>query len=154
MPPISAPISNISTSEIPAHSGFAIQVKQSLAKQFIFSTQTSKASTVQYSPVYKNTGTHIEELNLRLKSLNKQTNINSSDNDVAGAQAVLPDINPSVGSDNEKESELNIQQLESSVSSLSGLRSGSSAVNSPETVRNRQIKIDKNWHVERYETDF
>ncbi|XP_031618934.1 solute carrier organic anion transporter family member 74D isoform X2 [Contarinia nasturtii] len=155
LPHISAPISITSTSQSSTAVGMVTQVKQSLSNRFVMSAQ-SKASTVRYSPVYKNTTeSHIEELNSRLKTLNERTCSSFSDNDALGAQATLvPDINPSVGSDNEKDPEVNIRQLESSVSSLSGLPSGSSAINSPEIVRNRVVKLDENWHVERYETDF
>lgn len=149
LPQISAPIT--SPSQLSSAAGIVTQVKQSLASRFVMSTQ-SKASTVRYSPVYKSTTEpHIEELNLRLKTLNGNTYSNYSEHDAIGAQGTVPDINPSVGSDNEKESDVNIRQLESSVSSLSGLPS---AINSPESVRNRITKLEENWRVERYETDF
>lgn len=129
------------------------QVKQTLSNRFAISSQSS---SVRYSPVYKNPENHIEELNFRLKSLNQPVYGNyggGNESGAVGGEAIVPDINPSVGSDNDKESELNIRQLESSISSLSGLPSGSSAVNSPEAARNKQ-ELGKNWHVERYETDF
>lgn len=133
----SDPITTLETQTLPV-------VKQSLSSRFMAST--SKRPITRYSPVYKVPETHIEELNLRLKALNDQ-----DPNEGVAARAILGvDINPSVGSDTEKEAELNIQQLESSVSSLSGLPSGSSAVNSPEAIRNQ----DKSWRIERHETDF
>lgn len=65
---------------------------------------------------------HIEELNFRLQ----QTN-----------QAVASDdINPSVGDTSDKDSDVNIQQLESTVSSLN--EDSSSAVTSPEIARNKK----------------
>lgn len=151
-PLISAPIPVTTTSEIPTHSGIVTQVKQTLSNRFAMSAESS---SVRYSPVYKNPENHIEELNFRLKTLNEQvySNYSGNGNDAVGGPIPISDINPSVGSDNDKESELNIRQLESSISSLSGLPSGSSVVHSPEVVRNRQ-QLDKNWHIERYETDF
>lgn len=116
---------------------------------------SAQSSSVRYSPVYKNPDNHIEELNFRLKTLNDRvySNFSGNGNDAIDGEALVPDINPSVGSDIDKESELNIRQLESSVSSLSGLPSGSSTINSPEAVRNHQ-KLAKNWHIERQETNF
>lgn len=111
----------------------------------LVTTAQSKSPTARYSPVYKQPPpeNHIEELNLRLKTLNERVQIN----------LISGDINPSVGSDTEKELDINIQQLESTVSSLSGFPSGSSTVNSPEEAKKRRHQ-DKNWHVEKYETDF
>lgn len=147
---ISHPIPITAATEIPTNSGTVTEVKQSLSNRFAISAQSS---SYQYSPVYKNPENHIEELNFRLKSINDRVYSNYSDDGAVGGETIVPDINPSVGSDNEKESELNIRQLESSVSSISGLPSGSSTVHSPEAVRNRQ-QLATNWHIERYETDF
>lgn len=149
-PLISYPIPITTSSEIPTHSGIVTEVKQTLSNRFATSTQSS---SYRYSPVYKNPENHIEELNFRLNSINDRVYSNYSDDGAVGIDTVVPDINPSVGSDNDKESELNIRQLESSVSSLSGLPSGSSTVHSPEAVHKRQ-QIATNWHIERYETDF
>lgn len=151
-PIISAPIQTTASRTITTHSGIVTEVKQSMSGRYV-STAQSKSPVFRYSPVYKQPDGHIEELNLRLKSLNERVQINlTSPND--GAHAILSgDINPSVGSDTEKESDVNIQQLESTVSSLSGVQSGSSMVNSPETAHNRRLK-DENWRVERIETDF
>lgn len=150
LPVISQPITT--SSEIPTQSEIVTQVKQTLSSQYAISAQSS--SSVRYSPVYKNPENHIEELNFRLKTLNDQRNYgNLIGNGEGAVGGQLPDINPSVGSDNERESELNIRQLESSVSSISGLPSGSSTVNSPQAERNRQ-NLTKDWHIERYETDF
>lgn len=118
-------------------------------------------SPVRYSPVYKQPDqNHIEELNFRLKSINdrihiKLTETDGSSGDVLGAQALRgDDINPSVGSDTEKELDINIQHLESTVSSLSPMpSSNSTAFNSPDAAINRR-NHNKNWHAERYETDF
>lgn len=127
-----------------------------MAGRLVTTTQ-SKSPNLRYSPVYKQPPeNHIEELNLRLRTLNERVQITLIDarNGVSGEPADQSgDINPSVGSDTEKELEINIQQLESTVSSLSGLPSGSSTVNSPEEAKKRRHQ-DKNWHVERYETDF
>lgn len=66
---------------------------------------------------------HIEELNFRIQQANRSAQAND-------------DINPSVGSTSDKDSDFNIQQLESTVSSLSG--NSSSGVASPEIVRNKK----------------
>lgn len=68
---------------------------------------------------------HIEELNFRLQQANQAARADAND-----------DINPSVGDTSDKDSDVNIQQLESTVSSLSG--NSSSAVTSPEIVRNKR----------------
>lgn len=152
LPVISQPVPIIAATEVPTQSEVVTQVQQTLSSRYAISAKSS--SSVRYSPVYKNPENHIEELNFRLKTLNDQRRYGTlgiPEEGAVGGQ--VPDINPSVGSDNEKESELNIRQLESSVSSLSGLPSGSSTVNSPEAVRNRQ-NLSKDWHIERYETDF
>lgn len=136
--------------------GIVSQMKQTFSNRFTMATTHSNSSSVRYSPVYKtHPETHVEELNFRLKALNERdySNSNENDNGAVGGQAIPSDINPSVGSDTEKESELNIGQLESSVSSLSGLPSGSSTVHSPETVQNRR-HAGANWRIEHYETDF
>lgn len=153
-PIISAPIQTTASTTLPTQSGVVTEVKQSMAGRFI-STIRSKSPNLRYSPVYKQPDNHIEELSLRLKSLNERVQIKLTDanNGVLSEQTILAsDINPSVGSDTEKGSDINIQQLESTVSSL-GLPSGSSTVNSPEAAKSRR-NDDKNWHVERYETDF
>lgn len=122
--------------------------------------KTKSPVPLRYSPVYKQPENHIEELNFRLKSINDRIHIKLTETDgnsVLGAQALRgDDINPSVGSDTEKEVDINIQHLESTVSSLSplpGSSLNSTAVNSPETATNRRNR-NKNWHAERYETDF
>lgn len=115
------------------------------------SSNFSKTSSQKYSPVYKVPGNHIEELNSRLRDLNGRVRISfigSKSQEVTYGN----DINPSVGSDTEKESDMNIQQLESTVSSLSGLASGSSTVNSPEAAQQRRNPT--NWHIQQQETDF
>lgn len=70
---------------------------------------------------------HIEELNLRLQRVN-QVSQDQTDGD----------INPSVGDISDKDSDVNIQHLESTVSSLSGHSSG--GVASPEIKRNKRKK--------------
>lgn len=121
--------------------------------------KTKSPVNLRYSPVYKQPDNHIEELNFRLKSINDRIHIKLTETDgnsVLGAQALRgDDINPSVGSDTEKEVDINIQHLESTVSSLSPMPSSmnSSAFNSPETATNRRNR-NKNWHAERIETDF
>lgn len=70
---------------------------------------------------------HIEELNFRLRSLEEHVEIVSPQ--PSTSQEIQPtfgsDINPSVGDISDRESELNIRQLESSVSSINGANSGS-----------------------------
>lgn len=133
--------------------GIVSQMKQTFSNRFTMTTH-SDLSSVRYSPVYKNSEAHIEELNFRLKALNDRVHSDENGEGAVGGQAIPSDINPSVGSDTEKESDLNIQQLESSISSLSGLPSApSSAVNSPEAVQNRR-HAGANWRIEHYETDF
>lgn len=141
LPVISAPILSTITS-----TGVIPHVKETQSSRFISSIQSS---SLRYSPVYKNPENHIEELNFRLKTLNNRAHGFSEEDegDVGGAQPIPSDINPSVGSDNEKDSDLNIRQMESSVSSLSGLPS---EINSPENRRH----AGANWRVEQYETNF
>lgn len=118
-----------------------------MSNRFVMST-ASASSSVRYSPVYRAPPAppgHIEELNMRLKALNGNVHVNIIEKH--SQMAYSGDINPSVGSDTEKESDLNIRQLESSVSSLSGLPS---SVNSPEMAGNSQSQ----WHVVRKETSF
>lgn len=160
MPPtISLPIQQTPAGTgIPTQSGTVTEVTQSMSNRVKVSNHSPKPPhPMRYSPVYKMSQTHIEELNFRLQSLNHRVHVDLCDSGLnAGAAAVIVsgDINPSVGSDNEKESDLNIQQLESSVSSLSGLPTGSSTVNSPEAIHCQRKMEEKNWRVERYETDF
>lgn len=90
-------------------------------------TRTVKLVLLKAAPA----GTHIEELNVRLQQIKQQG-----------------DINPSVGDISDKESDLNIRQLEESVSSLSGIES--SQFNSPEA--NRTPKATINY--KSIETDF
>lgn len=150
---ISLPTETSPIGGIPTHSAIVTEITQSTSNRVEVSSP-SKLHPMRYSPVYKMSQTHIEELNFRLQSLNQQVHIDVVNNGNAGAAAILSgDINPSVGSDNEKESDLNIQQLESSVSSLSGLQTGSSTINSPEATHSQRVQ-EKNWRVERYETDF
>lgn len=119
---------------------------------------SSRSSSYKYSPVYKKLPeTHVEELNLRLQSLNKRIQINLTENGQGTNQphsTFVKDINPSVG-DIPSDSDINIRQLESSLSSLSGLPSGSSTVNSPEIARSlRADRPAPKWHVEARETNF
>lgn len=156
---ISSPIQQtIAGSGIPTQSGTVTEVTQSMSNRVEISNHSPKPPhPMRYSPVYKMSQTHIEELNFRLQSLNHRVHVDLCDSGPnAGAAAVIAsgDINPSVGSDNDKESDLNIQQLESSVSSLSGLPTGSSTVNSPEATHSQRKMEEKSWRVERYETDF
>lgn len=151
--PSSLPIQTTPIGGIPTQSGTVTEVTQGTSNR-IEVTSPSKLHPMRYSPVYKMSQTHIEELNFRLQSLNQRVHIDVVDSSNAGAAAILSgDINPSVGSDNEKETDLNIQQLESSVSSLSGLQTGSSTINSPEATHSQRVQ-EKSWRVERYETDF
>lgn len=153
-PTISAPIQVTTTSTIPMHSGIVTEVKSTMSNRFVASSH-SKSLSVRYSPVYKAPEPHIEELNFRLKTLERVYGNVTTDDSIATAAPVHADVNPSVGSDTERESDINIRQLESSVSSLSGLPSGSSTVNSPETTANSRRRHEgRNWRVERYETDF
>lgn len=118
---------------------------QSMANRFVTST-ASTSSTVRYSPVYKASPDHIAELNTRLQTLNRRVHINIAEKH--SEMTYVNDINPSVGSDTEKESELNIEQLESSMSSLSGIPSGST-VNSPEMPKGQR---NTHWPTDRFET--
>lgn len=118
---------------------------QSMANRFVTST-ASTSSAVRYSPVYKPSPEHIEELNTRLQTLNRRVHINIAEKH--SEMTYVNDINPSIGSDTEKESELNIQQLESSVSSLSGIPSGNT-VNSPEMPKGQR---NTHWPTDRFET--
>lgn len=68
---------------------------------------------------------HIEELNFRLQQANQAARTQTTD-----------DVNPSVGDASDKDSDVNIQHLESTVSSLSG--HSSNGVTSPETKRNKR----------------
>lgn len=77
---------------------------------------------------------HIEELNFRLQSLNENVEIvlTETDPQVPGTtqRTFGSDINPSVGDISDKESDINIRQLESSVSSINGVNSGSATAES------------------------
>lgn len=106
----------------------------------------STSSTVRYSPVYKASPEHIAELSTRLQTLNRHVQINIAEKHSKMTYANY--VNPSVESDTEKESKLNIKQLESSVSSLVGLPSGST-VNSPEMPKGQQ---NTHWPTDRFET--
>lgn len=68
---------------------------------------------------------HIEELNFRIQRANLTTQAETS-----------ADVNPSVGDISDKDSEFNMQQLESTVSSLSD--HSNSEVVSPQAVRNKR----------------
>lgn len=94
----------------------------------------------------------MDELKNRFQAMNERLRISLVNDRPTPHVTFSDDINPSVGSDTERDSDVNIQQLESAVSSISGGPSGSSAVNSPETKRNRRDPRD--WRVEQYETDF
>lgn len=94
-------------------------------------------NVVKYTQLARLPPNHIEELNFRLQTLNESSEIEY-------AQVIaspLPmnsfgsDINPSVGDISDKESELNIRQLESTISSLSGVNS--STIGSPLSERNQ-----------------
>lgn len=95
----------------------------------IIATRTVKLVLLKTAP-----DNHVDELNIRLQQIRQQG-----------------DINPSVGDGSDKESELNIRQLESSISSLSGVMSGSSQFNSPEANRAPKPKGTANYKIE---TDF
>lgn len=147
------------SSTIPSESVAITQAKPTMSHRFGTKFKSKSPVTLRYSPVYKDPENHIEELNFRLKSLNDRIHIKlteTNDASALGAQAMRgDDVNPSVGSDTEKEIDINIQLLESTVSSLSPLpSSNSTAVNSPENMAFNRRNKDKNWHAERYETDF
>lgn len=122
-------------------------VDRSFSSRFMSSTSTS--SSTRYSPVYKEPENHVDELKTRFKSMNERVRI-SFVGDKPTSSHTVSDVNPSVGSDTEREPDVNIQQLESTVSSLSG--TPSSTVHSPEAKRNRGETTK--WHVEQRETDF
>lgn len=97
------------------------------------------AGTVKYTQLARLPQNHIDELNFRLQTLNEHTEIQYAEVVASPMPAFGSDINPSVGDISDKESELNIRQLESTVSSLSGVNS--STVGSPlseRTVHNRR----------------
>lgn len=145
---------------VPTESIAVTEAKPTMSNHYTGTIPKTKSPVnLRYSPVYKQPENHIEELNFRLKSINDRIHIKLTETDgnsVLGAQALRgDDINPSVGSDTEKEVDINIQHLESTVSSLSPMPSSmnSSAFNSPETATNRRNR-NKNWQPERIETDF
>lgn len=147
------------SSTIPSESIAIAEAKPTMSNRFGAKVKSKSPVILRYSPVYKQPENHIEELNFRLKSINDRIHIKLTETDgnsALGAQAMRgDDINPSVGSDTEKEVDINIQHLESTVSSLSPLpSSNSTAVNSPENMATNRRNKDKNWHVDRYETDF
>lgn len=159
-PVISAPIKMTTTSTVPTESVPVTEVKPTMSNRYGGAIPKTKSPVaLRYSPVYKNPENHIEELNFRLKSINDRIHITLTETDgnsVLGAQALRgDDINPSVGSDTDKEVDINIQHLESTVSSLSPMPSSvnSTPFNSPETAANRRNR-NKNWQAERIETDF
>ena len=90
---------------------------------------------MKYTQLARLPQNHIDELNFRLQTLTEVTEVQYAE--VASPRPTFgSDINPSVGDISDKESELNIRQLESSVSSLSGVNS--STVGSPLSARNDQ----------------
>lgn len=97
------------------------------------SNTNGNAGFVKYSQLAKLPQNHIDELNLRLQNITDPSEVQYAE--VASPQPTFgSDINPSVGDISDRESELNIRQLESSVSSLSGVMS--STVGSPLSPRN------------------
>lgn len=89
---------------------------------------TGAVSPVKYSYLQKLPHNHIEELNFRLQSLNEvEVVITEDDSNVPSEsqRTFGSDINPSVGDISDKESDINIRQLESSVGSINGVNSGS-----------------------------
>lgn len=158
-PTISAPLKMTTSSTVPDESIALTEAKPTMSHSSGAIPKSKSPVALRYSPVYKQPENHIEELNLRLKSINERIHIKLTECDrngsILNAQAMRgDDINPSIGSDTEKEIDLNIQHLESTVSSISPLPSTSStAVNSPDAAANRRIHY-KDWHAERYETDF
>lgn len=159
-PTISSPIKVTTSSTVPNESVAITEAKPTMSNRLGAIPKSISPLALRYSPVYKQPENHIEELNFRLKSINdrihiKLTETDGSSNSVLGAQALRgDDINPSVGSDTEKEVDINIQHLESTVSSISPMPSSvnSTAFNSPDTAANRRNQ-NQNWH-ERYETAF
>lgn len=125
--------------------------EQSFSSRFM-SSSSFKSST-RYSPVYKSPENHVDELKNRFEAMNERLRISFIGGRPSPHVTFSDDINPSVGSDTERDSDVNIQQIESTVSSISGGPSGSSAVNSPEAARTRRDPRG-NWRVEQYETDF
>lgn len=88
---------------------------------------------------------HIDELNLRLQQINGHNPLET---------VRYADVNPSIGDLSDRESEFNVHHLESNVSSLSGIASGSSVLHSPEIRRNQQTSDKQTINVTSIETDF
>lgn len=84
---------------------------------------------------------HIEELNFRIQRANLTTQAEANG-----------DVNPSVGDTSDRDSEFNIQNLESAVSSLSD--HSNSDVTSPQVVRNKRIAKPQTATFTSIETDF
>lgn len=98
-------------------------------------TGNGSTGTVKYTQLARLPQNHIDELNFRLQTLNESVEIQYAEVVASPMPAFGSDINPSVGDISDKESELNIRQLESTVSSLSGVNS--STVGSPLSERNQ-----------------
>lgn len=98
--------------------------------------QAGVRSPVKYSYLQKLPHNHIEELNFRLQQVEITATAidpNSSDQRTFGS-----DINPSVGDISDKESDINIQQLESSISPInSGSVTAESIYSSPVSRRDK-----------------
>lgn len=94
---------------------------------------TTTNGTIVYSQLARLPPNHIEELNFRLQTLNENTEVEYTQVIGSPMPTFGSDINPSVGDLSDKESEFNIRQLESTVSSLSGVNS--SNIGSPVTER-------------------
>lgn len=92
-------------------------------------------NVVKYTQLARLPPNHIEELNFRLQTLNESAEIEYAQVITSPLPAFGSDINPSVGDISDKESELNIRQLESTISSLSGVNS--STIGSPLSERNQ-----------------
>lgn len=84
---------------------------------------------------------HIEELNFRIQRANLTTQAETNG-----------DVNPSVGSTSDRDSEFNVQHLESAVSSFSD--HSNSDVTSPQVVRNKRRAKPQTATFTSIETDF
>lgn len=84
---------------------------------------------------------HIEELNFRLQAMNGRSEIEYAEVIASSMPTTFgSDINPSVGDLSDRESEFNIRQLDSTVSSLSGVNCSTGG--SPIAERQRQRETD------------
>lgn len=110
---------------------------------------SSTTSSTRYSPVYKAPENHVDELKTRFQAMNQNIRISFlGDPQPQGLQ-------PSAGSDTERESDASARIARSAGSSASGAHSdNSSTLSSPKRKRDHPKRDKVKWHVEQHETDF